>query len=359
MKRLLFRGVLVLLAAGAIGAVVVISGVVPVAASSGHWGITAWLLHFTMQRSVATHSMGIDAPPLDDERLVVMGAGHYETACKQCHGAPGLHRMPPITGAATPHPPHLPDRIGAYDDAELFWIVRHGVKFTGMPAWPADGRDDEVWGVVAFLRVLPELDAEGYRELVATDAVPDGTAPLFVVYQCARCHGIDGEGRADGAFPRLAGQKPEYLRRSLDAYAHGRRHSGIMEPVAVGISDEDRDAAVRWYASRPPLLPVGTPAAEPGASARGAEIAQSGIPARGVPACVACHGPSDGPHHEVYPHLAGQYAPYLEQQLHLFSRGVRGGTRFAPIMHEIADEHALRPDEMAAVASYYAGVMPH
>ena len=69
----------------------------------------------------------------------------------------------------TPPPPFLPEKVPQWQPHELFWIVRHGVKFTGMPAWPALGRTDEVWAMVAFLRRLPEMEPEAYRALATGD----------------------------------------------------------------------------------------------------------------------------------------------------------------------------------------------
>src|SRR5687768_16742032 len=87
-----------------IAAIGVISGVVPIKASSGHWRITAAFLDFAKSRSVWTHSWGLDAPALDDEALIVRGAGQYETACLPCHGGPG-RRLPLVMAAMTPSPP--------------------------------------------------------------------------------------------------------------------------------------------------------------------------------------------------------------------------------------------------------------
>jgi mono/diheme cytochrome c family protein len=126
----------------------------PLKASSGHWAITAWFLHFTMRRSVATHSPGLQAPALDVPRLVLQGAGHYETGCRPCHGSVDLP-LPRIAQQMTPPPPYLPPRITTWEPEELFYIVKHGVKFTGMPAWPSQQRDDEVWAMVAFLLMRP------------------------------------------------------------------------------------------------------------------------------------------------------------------------------------------------------------
>ena len=65
--------------------------------------------------------------------LVVRGAAHYERSCRACHGSPAAAR-PPLVMKMTPHPPFLPERMGRWDDAEFFQIVKHGIKFTGMPA---------------------------------------------------------------------------------------------------------------------------------------------------------------------------------------------------------------------------------
>ncbi len=85
MRRLLVYAVLGGLAAG----LVVVSGIVPLGASDGHWAVTTWLLDFTKRRSVATHSLGIAPPPLDDPAMVLKGAGHYDLGCRPCHGTPG------------------------------------------------------------------------------------------------------------------------------------------------------------------------------------------------------------------------------------------------------------------------------
>jgi len=380
------------------GFLVAASGLVPIAASSGHWGITAWFLQFSKARSVATHTLGMSAPPLDDRALIVKGAGHYEIGCRSCHG--GLEVQPRIPSAATPRPPYLPPRISRWEPEELFYIVKHGIKFTGMPAWPSLEREDEVWAVVAFLRVLPDLDQASYRRLVEGDlqstaqpaqqgAVPEtdtagvgieelaivdrqATVPEIVSRTCAPCHGRAGEGREVSAFPRLAGQRPDYLHASLRVYASGERHSGIMEPVAAELTDEEmREMALYFARSQasprlrddiPPdtssllgLVPAGPFTESDSASLAmlevGREIAYRGVPERKVPSCADCHGPVDRPRNPLYPNLAGQYADYLALQLGLFKDRRRGGSDFAEIMHHTVSE--LTAYEMEAVAQFY------
>ncbi|MBA3311664.1 MAG: c-type cytochrome [Planctomycetaceae bacterium] len=365
--------VLALLAVG--GAIGAASGVIPIAASSGHWPITEWFLKFSMSRSVATHSIGIEAPPLDDPRLVLMGAGHYETACRSCHGSPALHH-PRVAAAMTPHPPYLPPRVGTWDPEELFYIVKHGVKFTGMPAWPAKHRDDEIWAMTAFLLEFPKLDPDGYRQLVFGDTLangieeegtPDEDAPMRamlgpdsvprnVLDNCRRCHGRDGRGRGIGAFPKLAGQQSEYLVQALEAYAAGDRPSGVMEPIAAALEPDTIAALAEHFSGLDPsgrteIRDTETRSRTDDALERGRLIAKDGLPRRRVPACSDCHGSSGESQNSAYPSLDGQFAPYLVNQLKLFQQGRRGGSKHAHLMDHVAPH--LTSEQMHDVAAYY------
>jgi cytochrome c553 len=371
MKRLVAYALLGALAA----ALVVLSGVIPLKASAGHWAVTTWLLDFTKRRSVATHSIGIEVPPLDDPALILRGAGHYELGCRPCHGAPD-GRPPAIPVHMLPPPPDLKRQAARWTAAEQFTIVRHGIKFTGMPAWPAPTREDEVWAVVAFLQRLPSLDAAGYDRLVlgpipstvpstapsaAPSAAASDTVTDLVRARCDRCHGADGRGREQAAFPRLAGQKAAYLRMALTAYAEGRRHSGTMSPVAAALDAPTIAAVADHYAALPASAAgSASPAAAPGGAAeaalRGGDIARLGIPAQGVPRCVECHGPAATKRNEAYPRLAGQFGPYLEQQLQLLAEGRRGGSPFVHLMHVVAPR--LTPDQRRDVAAWFASLPP-
>lgn len=363
------RTVLVL-GAGALllGSLVVVSGVISVKASAGHWPATRWFLSFTRERSVATHSADIDVPELDDLGRVTRGAAHFESACRVCHGAPGRDRSATMA-ELTPEPPRLETIVPERDGEDLFYVVKHGVKMTGMPAWPTQERDDEIWSMVAFLRVLPGMDSASYARLAGVTEVEAGTpesgegvgaasAPPIVEARCARCHRRDGSGR-EGAFPRLAGQKPAYLEMTLEAYALGRRPGGIMRVAVSDASVGELMAAGRYYAA------LSTPIAEthrlgpasPGSVARGERIARSGIPDAKVPACIACHGPdplAEGERNERYPLLAGQHFDYLVNQLELFREGRRGESLYMHVMELSAD--GLTPEDARAVAAYYSSI---
>lgn len=356
----IFLGVLAV--GGFLGAA---SGIIPIKASAGHWPITEWFLKFSMHRSISTHTLGKKVPRLDDPALVLRGAGAYETSCRPCHGDPGLPQ-PRVARNLLPPPPYLPPKISEWDPEELFYITKHGVKFTGMPAWPAQKRDDEVWALVAFLLAFPELDEHKYRQLVSGGLPqPGGDAaihgllgadevPRAVTQTCGRCHGRDGRGRGNAAFPRLAGQRPNYLYAALDAFASGKRPSGIMGPIAETLSREERRELALYYANL--TGPTGSlvPGADREAIERGRSIATQGIPSQKVPSCADCHGPGGNRRNPNYPVLAGQYAGYLVQQLRLFQQQHRGGSAYAHLMRPVAVR--MRPDQMHDVAQYYASL---
>lgn len=348
--------------AGAGGFLLVSLGLVSVSASSGHWKATGWMLHYAMRRAVSTQSMGIKVPPLDDPALVLKGAGHYHTGCAACHGAPGQER-PLIVRQMTPEPPFLPPRIERWELQELFWIVRNGVKFTAMPAWPATERADEVWAMVAFLQALPGMSARRYRELAlgmeshgpmtVERATPQDDPLGAVLDDCARCHALDGGGR-EGAFPRLAGQSQAYLLGALQAYADEKRYSGIMQPIAAALEPPVMRALARHYAELPVPTRADHSSAPADALAQGQALAERGVPERGIPSCVHCHGPKRSPRNPMYPSIAGQHAGYLKQQLELFTAGKRGGSEYAQVMHSAAQR--LTPEQMQALADYYASL---
>jgi cytochrome c553 len=324
-------------------------GLFNVAASSGHWPITAWLLHLAMQRSVAFRAGEEDIPQLNDPALIRRGAGHYEQSCAVCHGDPARPQNPAFL-AMVPPPPPLSPLIEEWDPEELFWIVKHGVKFTGMPAWPAAERDDEVWAVTAFLLQLPELSRRDYRALVGEqrrDLAPD-------VQPCAQCHGPDGTGDPNGAFPRLDIQSEAYLAAALEGFSSGERASGIMQSAVGGLDPNQLRALARYYAeieARPvPLPEEEIPAAVLG---RGEELALRGDAGRNIPACSACHGQDA---RAEFPRLDGQYQAYLANQLRLFAGGTRGGAGFSGLMETAA--HSLDEDDIEAVSAWYARRQP-
>jgi cytochrome c553 len=355
--------VLVVLAAIALGGFLFVSaGLMPIAASEGHWPVTQWFLHYVMRRSVSSSTAGVEAPRLDDPALVLKGAGHYATNCLPCHGAPGRPR-PQLVQKMVPQPPYLPDKVDDLSSEGLFWVVKHGIKYTAMPGWVAQERDDEVWAMVAFLQRLPDLDAQQFESLAygeragmrdaGTGLVQLQAPPSSALANCARCHGSDGTGRGNGAFPRLVGQRKDYLRASLQSYASGDRHSGIMQPLSAELRPREIERLARHFAAQDAAAPKAEPA-DTAAIARGRALAFRGDPKRRLPSCVECHGPGDAERNPMYPELAGQYADYLALQLRLFKTGSRGGTGYAPVMREIAGR--LEEGDIRDLSVYYASL---
>jgi mono/diheme cytochrome c family protein len=148
---------------------VVYAGVYDVAASAGHSRVMRWLLETAMERSVRRRAAGIVAPRLDAPDLVAAGARHYDAMCVGCHGAPGVPRGEAAEGLL-PEPADLARAVPRWRAAELYWITRHGIEMTGMPAWGATHSDGDLWAIVAFLLRLPELTAEAYREATGSPA---------------------------------------------------------------------------------------------------------------------------------------------------------------------------------------------
>src|SRR5690606_7163145 len=191
--RITWRRVLAVLGAGAALALLVAwSGVVNIGASTGHAAITDWFLHWAMRNTVRTHAaLTVDELPSAELAAdLVSAAGHYAATCAACHGAPG-EPPSPVMAAMTPPAPDLAVTAPTWTDAQLFWIIKHGVKFTAMPAWPALGRDDEIARMTAFVRRLPSLEPTEYRALaygggrVAGGVVADLDGAIA---DCDRCH---------------------------------------------------------------------------------------------------------------------------------------------------------------------------
>jgi cytochrome c553 len=205
--------------------------------------------------------------------------------------------------------------------------------------------------MVAFLLQLPGMQPDEYRALAlgglaepdGLEALADPSAPVLAA--CARCHGRDGKGRGVGAFPLLTGQSEAYLLASLQAYARGHRHSGIMQPAASPLDETQIRRLAAHYANAGTFASDAAPDDGPGA-----EIARQGVPQDGIPACVSCHEPEGG-RYPAYPALRGQTADYIALQLRLFRTGTRGGTPYAHIMATIA--RRLDDAQIDAVAAYF------
>jgi cytochrome c553 len=376
-----------------VAAIVVISGIVDLSAAKPHPVEWAQFLHYTFARSTAFHAGPAPPADIDSPIRIAAGAAYYGQVCARCHAGPGMGQNPVVL-SMHPRPQYLATDlpIENYSAPELFRIVKAGVKYSAMPSWPADGRDDEIWQIVAFLRAMPTMSPATFQNLALVShnagAVPlplgvtppehpyalrndneppaasySYKTPVFgfsgyaqssdPIATCARCHGADGAGA--GAFPNLTLQTRDYLARTLTAFAAGQRRSGYMQMVASELSPAQIAKLAEYY-SRLPRRP--TEASNTASVAEGQRIALVGLPKVGMGPCAGCHGITRAAD-KAFPVLEGQARWYLANQLQVFRAGGRGGIG-GPKSPDpmVANGHHLTDAQIQAVAAYYAAQPP-
>jgi cytochrome c553 len=161
--------------------------------------------------------------------------------------------------------------------------------------------------------------------------------------------------------PKIAGQKQAYLERAMHNYAQGLRLSGIMQPVAAALDEEEIRMLAAHYAGLPARtgeLAGGSSAAPADQAHRaridlGRKIATEGIKEELIPPCLACHRNAGSP---LFPRLVGQHAAYLSGQLRLWKNGLRAQTPPGRIMAAVATR--LSDEQIAAVAAYFEELAP-
>ena len=154
----------VLLVAGAW--VVSLLGLYNVAADEPHWDIVRNFLGSTMDHSVAARDGDIVVPALNDPQMIAAGATTYSKACAGCHLAPGVTTESRLRVGLYPKPPSFAKRRRPGNAKEQFWIIKHGIKMTGMPAWGPSFSDAEIWNIVAFFQTMPGMKPEAYNALL-------------------------------------------------------------------------------------------------------------------------------------------------------------------------------------------------
>jgi mono/diheme cytochrome c family protein len=146
-----------------------------VGADSPHWKSTYTLLQFARERSVAHHASELSVPAnLGSEALILKGAGQYAAMCTGCHLQPGM-KDSEIRPGLYPQPPDL-SRVHV-DPKEAFWVIKHGIKMSAMPAWGGSHDDATIWSMVAFLQKLPGLTPAEYKAIVAKAPPDDDMQP--------------------------------------------------------------------------------------------------------------------------------------------------------------------------------------
>ena len=149
------------------GAAFVWSGLYSVAADDPHWGVTFWVIEQVKDRSIAFHSRKTSVPALKSGDAKDEGFRHFHSSCRLCHGAPGYKRSEFATGLY-PLPPDLGSREVQEElgNAELFWIVKNGIKLTGMPSFGRTHSEKELAGIIHFLRRLSAMPPDTYAAMI-------------------------------------------------------------------------------------------------------------------------------------------------------------------------------------------------
>ncbi len=166
---------------------------------------------------------------------------------------------------------------------------------------------------------------------------------------CGACHGATGSS-VNPEWPNLAGQHGSYIVAQLQLFQQGNRVNPLMTPMAAPLSEDDmQDLGAHFSQQTPAGLE-----ADPSNWKAGEKLYRGGDPARGIPACIACHGPQgrgNGP--ARFPALRAQYAVYAYNQLKAFAEGRRSAAG-NDIMQYVASR--LTDEEMRALASYTQGL---
>jgi len=139
--------------------VVAATGAITVGADVKPGLIERTLAPWARDRAVERHAPKVLNPYAGDPSAIAVGMDHYRENCLVCHGAPGIPATE-IAKGLNPPPPSLGSEESDTPDGELFWVTKHGIRLTSMPAFGPTHTDEEIWKIVAFVRHLPDLTPE-------------------------------------------------------------------------------------------------------------------------------------------------------------------------------------------------------
>ena len=162
--RHLTSAIVILFVLGLGASVFAWSGLYNIGADEPHMRATHALLETLRERSIESRASKLTVPDLSDLAKAIQGAGNYNAMCVGCHLAPGMEESE-LSKGLYPAPPNLSREPVAV--AHAFWVIKHGIKASGMPAWGKSMSDEYIWNMAAFLQVLPTLDDAKYDDMVA------------------------------------------------------------------------------------------------------------------------------------------------------------------------------------------------
>jgi mono/diheme cytochrome c family protein len=152
------------LAVPALGGVAFVgSGIYNIGADDHHTRFVLAIIEQLRDRSIAARSNSIEARYIEDPQRIAVGAKRYAAFCVGCHLAPGVTKSD-IRQGLYPHPPNLAQEE-LQPAQRAFWVIKHGIKMSAMPAWGRTLDDETIWDVVAFVRKMPDMTQETYQQL--------------------------------------------------------------------------------------------------------------------------------------------------------------------------------------------------
>ena len=180
----------------ALAAAVIFVGLYDIGADAPHTPPVHWLIENLRDRSIAVRARGITVPAdLNDPKRIATGAGLYTDMCSGCHLAPGMEKTE-ISQGLYPPAPELSKGLD-HSPAQEFWMIKHGIKLTAMPAWGRTHSDELMWDMVAFVRKLPTLSPAQYKAVV--DSAPKDHDAIMKDLPGMSMPGMEMKG--DGAKP--------------------------------------------------------------------------------------------------------------------------------------------------------------
>ncbi len=156
MKKVLLGAVLIIAILLMAALAITWLGLLPASADGPHSSLEARIMPAVLHASIVRHASGETNPvPLNEDNLK-SGIDTYKAMCARCHSVPGGN--PSLYGQSFyPPAPQLPVRMYPYTEAQLFWVIKHGIRNTGMPAWGGMLSDDEIWQIVSLLKNSQDL----------------------------------------------------------------------------------------------------------------------------------------------------------------------------------------------------------
>lgn len=142
----------------------VYSGLYNVSTLSPDPAVVKWVFSTTSDISAEHYSKGIPVPSLSDPSMIDAGFKDYHEMCEICHAAPGVEKSH-VNKGLYPHPPNLVDSAKELPKNRLFWVIKNGIKSTGMPGFGKTHPDQKIWDIVAFLEKMKNMNPEEYAAM--------------------------------------------------------------------------------------------------------------------------------------------------------------------------------------------------